>query len=97
LTHFKNNRISTSVEDHSQTATIVALISCLSIYGVTISLFTPLLSLLLEQRGTSSTAIGVLAMSAPTGVLIGSFLMPRVMKAFEGRNLLVGGCWLKFS
>ncbi len=30
-------------------------------------------------------------MSAPTGVLIGSFLMPRVMKAFEGRNLLVGG------
>jgi len=91
LTYVKNNHISISDENRSQAATIVALISCLSIYGVTISLFTPLLSLLLEQRGTSSTAIGVLAMSAPTGVLIGSFLMPRVMKAFEGRNLLVGG------
>ncbi|MEK9744306.1 MAG: MFS transporter, partial [Gammaproteobacteria bacterium] len=91
MTHFKNNHISTSDENHLQRATIVALISCLSIYGVTISLFTPLLSLLLEQRGTSSTAIGVLAMSAPTGVLIGSFLMPRLMRAFEGRNLLVGG------
>jgi len=91
LTQPKND-YSSGIDTHaSQTSTIVALISCLAIYGVTISLFTPLLSLLLEQRGVSSTAIGVLAMSAPAGVLIGSFLMPRVMRAFEGRSLLIGG------
>ncbi len=91
----------TSDQDHSQppeplwtrqrVLTLAALISCLSIYGVTISLFTPLLSLILEGQGASTTVIGALAMTAPVGVMLGSFLIPQIMRHLEGRNLLVTG------
>ena len=74
-----------------QVLTLAALISCLSIYGITISLFTPLLSLILEGRGVSTTVIGALAMTAPVGVVVGSFFISRIMRHLEGRNLLVAG------
>lgn len=69
--------------------TLVALIGCISIYGVTISLFTPLLSLILEMEGSSSTTIGSLAMTAPFGVIVGSFFVPRCLRAVDGRRLLL--------
>ena len=71
--------------------TLAALIGCLSIYGITISLFTPLLSLILEARGVSSTLIGGLAMAAPAGIIIGSFAVPWSLRNLEGRSLLLGG------
>ena len=71
--------------------TVGALISCLTVYGVTISLFNPFLSLLLEQRGTAASSIGALAMAAPIGVLVGSFLVPKLMRSYEGRSMLLFG------
>ncbi len=71
--------------------TLAALIGCLSIYGITISLFTPLLSLILEARSVSSTLIGGLAMAAPAGIIIGSFAVPWSMRNMEARSLLLGG------
>mgnify|MGYP003312044517 FL=1 len=71
--------------------TLAALIGCLSIYGITFSLYTPLLSLILEARGASSTLIGALAMIASAGIIIGSFAVPRFMRHVEGRSLLLGG------
>ena len=68
---------------------MAALIGCISIYGITISLFTPLLSLILEERGSSSTLIGGLAMVAPLGVILGSFFVPRCMQFMDGRSLLL--------
>ena len=50
---------------------LAAVISCVSIYGITISLFTPLLSLILDSRAVSSTLIGGLAMMMPLGVFWG--------------------------
>ena len=71
--------------------TLAALIGCLSIYGITISLFTPLLSLILEARSVSSRLIGGLAMAAPAGIIIGSFAVPWSMRNMEARSLLLGG------
>ena len=71
--------------------TLAALIGCISIYGITFSLYTPLLSLILETRGVSSTLIGALAMIASAGIIIGSFAVPRFMRHVEGRSLLLGG------
>ena len=68
---------------------LAALIGCVSIYGITISLFTPLLSLILEGRMVSSTLIGALAMVAPLGVILGSFFVPRCLQMFSGRRLLL--------
>ena len=71
--------------------TLAALIGCLTAYGITISLFTPLLSLILEARDVSSTLIGALAMMASAGIIIGSFAVPWFMRHLEGRSLLLGG------
>ena len=70
---------------------LAAVISCVSIYGITISLFTPLLSLILESRAVSSTVIGGLAMMTPLGVILGSFFVPRYLQIFSGRRLLLTG------
>ena len=69
LNHLKSEPVWT----RERALTLAALIGCLSIYGITISLFTPLLSLILESRGLSSTLIGGLAMMTPGGIIIGSF------------------------
>jgi len=92
-----NGQTSGSVWTRQQGLTLAALISCLSIYGITISLFTPLLSLILEGRGVSTTVIGTLAMTAPVGVMIGSFVVPKIMRRLEGRNLLVVGVVIELA
>ena len=71
--------------------TMAALIGCISIYGITSSLLTPLLSLILESRGVGSTVIGGLAMAAPAGLIIGAFTVSLVMRNFGGRSILLGG------
>ena len=70
---------------------LAAVISCVSIYGITIGLFTPLLSLILEGRAASSTIIGGLSMMTPLGVILGSFFVPRYLQIWSGRCLLLTG------
>ena len=71
--------------------TIAALIGCISIYGITSSLLTPLLSIILESRKIPSSIIGGLAMIAPAGLIIGAFAVSRFMRNFGGRSLLLFG------
>ena len=68
---------------------LISIIGCVSIYGITISLFTPLLSLILEAQAVSSTLIGGLAIMTPFGVILGSFFVPRCLQIFSGRRLLL--------
>jgi len=86
-----NQSTSGPERNYELAVTLAALIGCLSIYGITFSLYTPLLSLILEARGVSSTLIGALAMIASAGIIIGSFAVPRFMRHLEGRSLLLGG------
>ena len=86
-----NQSTSGPERNYELAVTLAALIGCLSIYGITFSLYTPLLSLILEARGVSSTLTGALAMIASAGIIIGSFAVPRFMRHLEGRSLLLGG------
>ena len=88
---FKRTSPDGSLWGRQQLLALAALIGCLSTYGITISLFTPLLSLILESRGASATLIGALAMAGPVGVMLGSFVIPRFMRQIEGRKLLLAG------
>ena len=73
----------------AQRRTLAALIGCIAIYGITISLFTPLLSVTLESRGTSASLIGALVMIVAVGVIVGSFAVPVLMRKFGARSLLL--------
>ena len=85
----RQNTLGTVRGHRDRFQTLAALIGCVSIYGITISLFTPLLSLILEGRTVSSTLIGGLAMMAPLGVILGSIFVPRCLQMFSGRRLLL--------
>ena len=85
----RQNTLGTVCGHRDRFHTLAALIGCVSIYGITISLFTPLLSLILEGRTGSSTLIGGLAMMAPLGVILGSIFVPRCLQMFSGRRLLL--------
>lgn len=85
----RQNTLGTVCGHRDRFQTLAALIGCVSIYGITISLFTPLLSLILEGRTVSSTLIGGLAMMAPLGVILGSIFVPRCLQMFSGRRLLL--------
>ena len=81
----KNQSKSESVSIKKRVKTLAALVGCISIYGITISLFTPLLSIILESRGINTTIIGGLAMMATVGIMIGSFAIHHLLKIFDRR------------
>ena len=71
--------------------TMATLIGCISIYGITSSLITPLISIILEHRKVSTTIIGGMAMIAPAGLIIGAFFVSKIMRSLGGRQLLISG------
>ena len=71
--------------------TMAALIGCISIYGITSSLLTQLISIILENRKVNTTIIGGMAMIAPAGLILGSFFVSKIMRSLSGRQLLISG------
>ena len=69
---------------------LVAVIACIGVVGVTMGLTYPLLSLLLEARGTSRTLIGLNAAMPALAMLGFSPLIPRLVAAFRLRPFLIG-------
>jgi MFS family permease len=67
--------------------------ACISIYGVTIGLTTPLLSLILESRGVGSTTIGLNASMPAFGTLLAAPLIPELV-ARLGVRAFLGWCLL---
>ena len=62
---------------------------------MTFSLYSPLLSLILEQRGASNFLIGSLATTPAIGVMLGAFFVPLCLKMAGGRTLLLIGVFVE--
>ena len=62
---------------------------------MTFSIYSPLLSLLLEQRGASNFLIGSLATTPAIGVMLSSFFVPYFLKMAGGRKLLLAGVFVE--
>jgi len=54
---------------------------------MTFSIYSPLLSLLLEQRGASNFLIGSLATTPAIGVMLSSFFVPYFLKMAGGKKV----------
>ena len=61
---------------------LVAIIGAISVSGVQISLFLPLLSLILDARGTSSAMIGLSATAGALSVCIAAPMVPHFIRRF---------------
>ncbi len=68
---------------------LVAAIACVTVFGLTVGQSAPLLSLLLESRGTDATLTGLNAASVFVGVIVGPLLTPRLVARFGIRNFLL--------
>jgi len=68
---------------------LAAAIASVTVFGVGIGQGAPLLSLLLEARGTDVTVNGINAAAAFAGVIVGPLLAPRGVRALGMRNFLL--------
>ncbi|HVC60942.1 MAG TPA: MFS transporter [Acetobacteraceae bacterium] len=68
---------------------LAAAIASVTVFGLSIGQVVPLLSLLLEARGTDATVNGINAAAAFAGVIAGPLLAPRGVRAFGIRNFLL--------
>jgi MFS family permease len=68
---------------------LAAAISSVTVFGLGISLGGPLLSLILEARGTDATLTGLNAASTFVGVIVGPWLTPAAVRWLGIRRLLL--------
>ena len=68
---------------------LAAAIASVTVFGFSIGQGVPLLSLLLEARGTDATVNGINAAAAFSGVIVGPLLAPRGVRMLGVRNFLL--------
>lgn len=79
---------------------LAGILSCIGVYGITIGMSLPLMSLILEERGYDRTVIGLNSATMAVALLAFSPLMPRIVRHFGFRKviglslLLEGGSFL---
>ncbi len=76
------------IPDPERRRVLLAIISILSIYGLTVGYFYPLISLNMELRGFSTTLIGVMGALPFLASIIVSPMIPMIMRYFEVRRLV---------
>ncbi len=69
---------------------LTAVITCMTLVGITVGLTFPLLSLILEGRGYSHTLIGVNAAMPAIAMLVLSPMLPRVIAKTGLKPFLIG-------
>ena len=67
----------------------IAPIAVIGVFGVTLGITYPLLTLLLEQRGVSSSVIGVNGAMTPLGMVLSAPLIPRLLRVVSPWTAMV--------
>jgi MFS family permease len=75
--------------EHERCWSLAAAIASVTVFGLSVGQAGPLLSLLLEQRGTDATLNGLNAGATFIGVLIGPLLTPRLIRRCGIRDFLL--------
>ena len=73
-----------------QNRVLAAILACVAIFGITLGLSRPLLSLILESRDISRTLIGLNATMPAFGMLLSAPLMPTLIRKFGIKTFLIG-------
>ncbi len=69
--------------------TLSAIIGCVAVFGATLGLTLPLLSVLLERQGVSPTLIGLNAATPAVAIFLGSFFIPALARRFGARRYVL--------
>jgi len=74
----------------TQKIQLIAIFTCIAIYGLTLGLGHPLLSLILESRGYDRTIIGLNAATPAIGMLLAAPAIPFMVRKFGLKYFLLG-------
>lgn len=77
----------TQDRDTSDWRNLIAACAAICVFGLAFGMTYPLLSLILESRGTSTNMIGVNAAMMPIGILLFSSVIPVAVKRFGARKV----------
>src|SRR3546814_10444592 len=78
-------------ERHTDWASVVALITCIGVFGLALGLTYPLLSIMMVDAGFSDFFIGINGSATCVGVLLALFVLPGLLRAWGAFAVVVLG------
>jgi MFS family permease len=83
--------------ERRQLINLLAAISAITVFGFTLGLMFPLLSLILEQRGMSAEVIGYNTAMQPLGIILSILAIPALVRRFGAKASVIGAALLTAS
>ncbi len=76
--------------DRQRLVNLLAAICAITVFGFTLGLMFPLLSLIMERAGVSSEVIGYSTAMQPLGILLSVFAIPPAVRRFGAKQTVLG-------
>ena len=76
--------------DRQRIINLLAAISAITVFGFTLGLMFPLLSLIMEREGIPSKVIGYSAALQPLGIVLSVFAIPPMVRRFGAKVVVLG-------
>ena len=80
--------------DKRNLVNLIAAISAITVFGFTLGLMFPLLSLIMEAQGISADMIGYNAAMQPLGIVVSVFAIPVLVRRFGAKAAVIGAALL---
>ncbi len=80
--------------DRRRLANLIAAVSAITVFGFTLGLMFPLLSLIMEARGVDAGTIGYNAAMQPLGIVLSIFTIPPLVRRFGAKRVVIGAAIL---
>lgn len=80
--------------DRRRLANLIAAISAVTVFGFTLGLMFPLLSLIMEARGVDADMIGYNAAMQPLGIVLSIFTIPPLVRRFGAKRVVIAAAIL---
>ncbi len=80
--------------DRRNLLNLIAAISAITVFGFTLGLMFPLLSLIMEAQGVSADMIGYNAAMQPLGIAVSVFAIPVLVRRFGAKAAVIGAALL---
>ncbi|HUR42472.1 MAG TPA: MFS transporter [Aestuariivirga sp.] len=80
--------------DRRNFVNLAAAISAITVFGFTLGLMFPLLSLIMEKRGIAADMIGYNAAMQPLGIVLAVFAIPKLVRRFGAKTAVIAAALL---
>lgn len=80
--------------DRRQLVNLIAAISAVTVFGFTLGLMFPLLSLIMEARGINADTIGYNTAMQPLGIVLSIFTIPPLVRRFGAKSVAIAAAIL---